>query len=61
MSASLAMVPHDALGSWSSEKMALAASIQHTTSESHEQAQPHLSEDGQLAVVFDGFLLNRLS
>lgn len=38
--------------------MALAAAVLHTTAEAREQAQPHTSEDGKVAAVFDGYLLN---
>ena len=36
----------------------LAASVLHSTAQSLEGAQPHRSEDGQLALAFDGYLAN---
>lgn len=58
MLASLAEVPHDSSGRWSSGPYGLAAATLHTTAESREQDQPHTSEDGRLAIAFDGYLLN---
>ncbi len=57
---SLKQIPHDAAGSWRSGPFVLAASTLHTTAESREQDQPCVSEDGKLAIVFDGYLLNHL-
>ena len=58
MLASLAVVPHDATGIWHRGTMGLAAAAYHTTSEAREQPQPCISEDGTLAAVFAGYLLN---
>lgn len=58
MLGSLSQIPHDATGSWNSGPMAIAAATLHTTAESREQEQPCTSEDGKLALVFDGYLLN---
>lgn len=58
MLASLAKIPHDGSRVWQAGPMGLAAATLHTTAQSREQAQPHTSEDGRLAVVFDGYLLN---
>lgn len=58
LAASLGALPHDTLGTWSYGPLALAAAIRHTNSESCEQDQPLASDDGQIAVVFDGYLLN---
>ncbi len=58
MLAELSQVPHDEAKIWRSGPMALAACIVHTSAESREQPQPHISEDGRLAAVFEGFLLN---
>ena len=58
MKASLEEYPHDESGIWKSGPIGLVASIRHTTAESREQGQPNVSEDGQRAAVFDGYLLN---
>ena len=55
---SLSAYPHDSQGSWVSGCFALAACTLHTTAESHSQAQPKVSNDGGLACVFDGYLIN---
>ncbi|MEP1422952.1 MAG: asparagine synthase-related protein [Erythrobacter sp.] len=55
---SLRAYPHDAEGSWVSGRMALAACTLHTTSESYEQSQPIVTDDGKVACVFDGYLTN---
>lgn len=56
----LSQIPHDETGSWRSGPIAVAAATLHTTAESREQIQPCTSEDGKIAVVFDGYLLNHL-
>ena len=58
MLASLGQVPHDQSGSWMSGPMGIAACTLHTNAESRECAQPNVSDDDQLAAVFDGHLLN---
>ncbi|MHA7820233.1 MAG: asparagine synthetase B family protein [Erythrobacter sp.] len=58
MANSLGKVPHDQSGTWASGPVGLAAAVLHTTAESREQEQPLASEDGRLAIVFDGYLLN---
>lgn len=58
MLGSLREFPHDAEGSWSSGGFAIAACTVHTTAEARLQPQPMLSDDGKLAAVFDGHLLN---
>lgn len=58
MAQTLAMVPHDSVSTWSSGPFALAAAVLHTTAQSREQAQPASSDDGKLAIAFDGYLLN---
>lgn len=55
---SLGAYPHDAAGNWVSGPMALAACTLHTTRESQAQAQPIVTQDDQLACVFDGYLTN---
>ncbi|MEP0391128.1 MAG: asparagine synthase-related protein [Erythrobacter sp.] len=55
---SLRAYPHDVEGSWVSGRLALAACTLHTTSESYEQSQPIVTNDGQVACVFDGYLVN---
>ena len=58
MLGSLAAYPHDSKGSWTTERFALAACTLHTDSESRGQAHPFVSDDGRVAVLFDGYLLN---
>lgn len=58
LAAALAALPHDTLRTWSHGPFALAAAIRHTNAESCELDQPLASDDGQIAVVFDGYLLN---
>ena len=58
MAASLAETQHDDAGLWRQGTMGLAATTLHTTVESREQVQPHVSNDGKVAAVFAGFLLN---
>lgn len=48
----------DGIGKWDKERVALGACILHTTKEAADDPQPHVSEDGNLAVVFDGYLTN---
>ncbi|MBV7258293.1 asparagine synthetase B family protein [Erythrobacter crassostreae] len=50
--------PHDARDQWSNGKMGLSACTLFTTAEAKDANQPHCSEDGQRALVFDGFLTN---
>jgi len=58
MKASLGKVPHDDAETWMCGPMGLVACTRHTTAESREQSQPHTNEDGRIAAVFDGYLLN---
>lgn len=58
MLASFSETPHDSASSWRQGPMGLAAAINHTTGESREQVQPHVSADGRVAAVFSGYLLN---
>ena len=58
MASSLGKIPHDQLATWTAGPMGLAASILHTNTESRERAQPDVSDDGRVAAVFDGHLLN---
>ncbi len=58
MLSTLGQVPHDEAASWSGGQIALAACTLHTTAESRDQSQPHVSEDGKRAIAFDGYLLN---
>ncbi len=58
MLTSLSQVPHDDKGTWFSGRIGLAACALHTNADSREQAQPCESPSGQLAAVFDGYLLN---
>lgn len=55
---SLAEVPHDDSDEWHGGPVALAAATLHTTAESREARQPVVSQDGQMAAVFAGYLLN---
>ncbi len=54
----LGQVPHDDAGKWSAGKVGLAGCTLHTNLQSRDQAQPHTNEDGRIAAVFDGYLLN---
>lgn len=58
MLTSLGAYPHDDHGSWVSGCFALAACTLHTTYESQKQTQPMAADDGNLACVFDGYLIN---
>ncbi|WP_108788975.1 asparagine synthase-related protein [Erythrobacter sp. Alg231-14] len=58
MASSLGQVPHDQSDTWLFGKMGLAACTLHTNAESKELAQPAISDDGKVAAVFDGHLLN---
>jgi asparagine synthase (glutamine-hydrolysing) len=60
MLGALKAYPHDADGSWRSGEMALAACTLHTTQESFQQDQPVTTDDGKVACVFDGYLVNHL-
>lgn len=55
---SLGLSAHDDCKSWQNGSVALVAAIHHTTAESREQVQPLVREQDQLAIVFDGYLLN---
>lgn len=54
----LGQVPHDQSATWVSGRIGLAACTLHTNAESRECAQPDVSDDGQVAAIFDGHLLN---
>ncbi len=58
MRETLGQVPHDDAGTWLGGKVGLVGCTLHTNAQSREQAQPHTNEDGRIAVVFDGYLLN---
>nr|WP_298925189.1 asparagine synthase-related protein [uncultured Erythrobacter sp.] len=58
MTSVLAANPHDERKSWSQGNTALSACTFATTSEALEAQQPNISEDGQIALVFDGYLTN---
>ncbi|MFU7527412.1 asparagine synthetase B family protein [Qipengyuania sp. ASV99] len=58
MASSLAKIPHDQSATWNAGPMGLAAGVLHTNAESRECAQPDVSDDGRVAAVFDGHLLN---
>jgi len=49
--------PHDEADDWRSGRFALASAILHTTAESREASQPLTSADGEMAALFDGYLL----
>ena len=58
METTLGQVPHDQSATWLSGRIGLAACTLHTNAESRQRPQPDVSEDGKLAAVFDGHLLN---
>lgn len=48
----------DSSGTWVRTPFALGALVLHTTAESQEAEQPHVNDDGSLALVMDGYLTN---
>lgn len=52
--------PHDEEGSFLAGRFTLATCTLHTTSESREQKQPAVTNDQQVACIFDGYLINHL-
>lgn len=50
--------PHDQAATWMSGPAGLAACVYHTNAESRDAGQPLASDDGKVAAVFDGYLLN---
>ncbi len=50
--------PHDAWLEWSDKRTAIGAATLHTTTESRTGPNPCVSQDGSLAVAFDGYLAN---